>query len=405
VTVRARPSHPLTGRRFWIHAETERELNAYLHHLDGIRTQIRLGVLSIEQADRLLRNLRHGVVTLERAVISYCERPGLAENTKRGFRSLLATHWRPLAGVPLQSLDAQVVQKWVNALSKAGLRGTTIGTAWHKLRSVALHAHRKGWIGSSPWGSFRPEIKGGAAKPLREAARTVEELVRLLEAAAELDTIHEADDWPPMLEAMIAFAALLGLRQGELGGLRWTDYEPGPPPLVAIARQWDGQIVKGKLPKRLETIAELGEILIRHRARLERAGLYRAEGPIFPCESRSTPGKPKPYLRGQVLKSLDLRSAVERAQLPNIGAWSGHSLRDTFVTLEAQATGGDLSRVQARSRHASLASLARYLRALSRNNPASPAVTFLPGRFQQRDAGALAPLLPASSLSHDEVDP
>jgi integrase len=74
--------------------------------------------------------------------------------------------------------------------------------------------------------------------------------------------------------------------------------------------------------------------------------------------------------------------------LPNVLSWSAHSLRDTFVSLEVAATGGDLARVQARSRHATLSSLARYVRALSRNHPAPPAVRTLAGSIaDSRGAG------------------
>jgi integrase len=390
MTHAARPRHPVTGRRFWLRAGSARELESFLHRLDSLRTELKLGMRTSEEIDRELRHLRHGPVTLERAAIAYVERPGLAPNTRRGMRTALATHLAPLAGRPLASLDGPTVAAWIGGLTKAGLAASSIGTLWRKLRAVARYAAERGWIGASPWGHYKPTIRGAPGRALREAGRTVEELVRLFEAAAAIDSEHEEDAWPPMLEALIVTGALLGLRQGELAGLRWCDVSFGPPVQITVSRQWDQAPPKNRKAQRLQSIAELGEVLARH---LHRIGgdrcLFDVNGPVFPCRSRSTPGRPRAYLRGEVLTRLSLRAAVERAGLPNVRAWSPHSLRDTFVTLEAHASGGDLARVQLRSRHASVASLSRYLRALQRNHPASPAIHSLGG--ETGDAGA--PLL------------
>jgi integrase len=333
------------------------------------------------EVDRELRHLQHGPVTLERVAVAWMARPR-AENTRRGMRSLIATHLAPLLAQPVASLDVPNVSAWIEQLELAGLMSTTIATAWRKLRVLGRYALERGWIGALPWGEWHPSIKGAASGEPREAARSVAELVRLLIAARELDLLEgrARRDRYDGLEAKIGVAALLGLRQGELGGLRWPDIDTGPECAVFVARQWDDKPLKrGTEPRLLETIAELGDILERHRKALEARDLYAVRGPLFPHRKTSRPGKPAHYQRGQVLESAALRRVVERAGLPNVRSWSGHSLRDSFVTLETAATGGDLKRVQARSRHATLASLARYIRALSRNHPAAPALRILPG--------------------------
>ncbi len=398
MSVAARPRHPVTGRRFWLRAETPRELAAYVHRVDSLRTELRLGMRSPEEIDRELRHLRHGPVTLERAAVAYCERP-LAANTKRRIRSLLATHWTLLAPRALSSLDGPTVAAWIESLVRAGLEPSTVATAWRGLCAVARYAAEKGWIGSIPWGSYRPVLTGGKRRG-REAARTVPELVGLLAAAAALER-GDADRYFG-LQCKIAVAALLGLRQGELAGLRWSDVAWGPPLLVTVARQWDRAPLKnGARPKALQTISELGALLRAHAEALRARGLYAPHGPVFPSPSRSAVACPRAYLRGEVLTRLQLRSAVQAAGLPNIGAWSAHSMRDTFVTLESDASGGDLGRVQTRSRHASLASLARYLRALSRNTPAAPALSSL--ARAETDAAGL-PLLNPNPI-HKETPP
>jgi integrase len=399
----SRPRHPVTGRRFWLRASSARELDAYLHRLDTLRTELRLGVRSAEEIDHELRHLRHGPVTLERACVSYLE-TRLAPNTKRGIRSWMRTHAAVLQGYSLSALDGPLVDGWIRDMERAGLEASSIGTSWRRLRAVCAHGVRRGWIAGAPWGLYKPKIARTGGRGPREAARTVEELAALLAAASAIDAEHDADPWPPMLEAKIACAGLLGMRQGELAGVRWNDVQlrgdsvDGVVTTVRIVRQWEDAIVKGKKVAELQTIAELGVILEHHRRRLERAHLFNVSGPIFPCRSRSAPDHPRAYLHGEVLTRLHLRAAVRRASLPNFASWSAHSLRDTFVTLEASASGGDLAGVQQRSRHSSVASLARYLRALNRNHLAPPAIASL----TRQDAGdARPPLLgPQNDAPH-----
>lgn len=200
----------------------------------------------------------------------------------------------------------------------------------------------------------------------------------MIAAGAELDAEGTCEE----LEAKIACAGLLGLRQGELAGLRWIDcswiVRAGGRPVVTVRRQWAERALKSRgRVRELETIPELVEILARHRAHLEGRSLYRATGPVFPCLALSREDRPAPYPRGEVLTRLNLRAAVARAGLPHVASWSAHSLRDTFVTLEAQASGGDLAKVQARSGHGSLSSLARYLRSADRQPP-PPGIKSLP---------------------------
>jgi len=375
-----KPRHPVTGERFTIHASSPAMLAQYRALLDRLRTELRLGMRSANEVDRYLRHLRHGPVTLERAAVAYLQRP-LADNTKRGMRSAVDGHLALLLPKPIASLDAPTVATWIETLVKGGLAVTTIGTLWRKLRALVRYAQERGWIGAPPWGDWHPSRRGGGkGRPPREAARSVEELVRLAHAARELDALEYSG-----LECMILVAALLGLRQGELAGLRWEDVEWGPPLFVRIARQWSRAPLKTKKPKRIESIRELADTLLAHRGELAARRLFAERGPIFPGPS-SEPGRPRAYEKGEVLTRLKLRTAVARANLPNVGAWSAHSLRDSFVTLEASAAGGDLAHVQSRSRHASLASLVRYLRAMHRNRPASPALFELPG-LKSGDAG------------------
>ena len=394
MTVRARPRHPISGKRFTLHANDRRELDAYLHRLDTLKTELRLNIRSPEQIDHELRYLRHGHVTFEKAARAYLERP-LAENTRKRVRRELDTHMRQLWPSPLTSFDAEFVGEWLDNLRRRGMHDTSVATLWRSVSAVMAFALSRGWIGATPWGHWKPKLSTEPKRVQREAARIVDELARLLDAGRVLDDRAFASRRVPAIEAKTAAAGLLGLRQGELAGLRWSDIGLGSDgPIVLVARQWQESRAKmNKRPRRLETIGELLEVLERHRARLEALDLYTPAGPVFPLMKLSRPGRPRAYASGEVLTRLNIRQAAELAQLPNVGSWSAHSLRDTFVTLEAAGAGGDLRRVASRSRHASLASLARYLRALSRDS--APPAFSLP-----RPTGGAVPLLERPS-THD----
>jgi len=399
VTYRSRPRHPVSGRRFWVHARSQRELDAYLHRIDRLHEDLRFGVQTIEQVDRELRHLQHGPSTVERACLSYLERPELALLTRERIRRAMRGHLRELLTMPILALDVPFLSKtWIPSLHRAGLWPTTIRTEWHTLRMVVRHAVERGWIAGFPWGQWHPKLSRAPKRALREAARNVEELWCLLHAARELDLLDRKilPTAPADSEAKIATMALLGLRQGELAGLRWPDVEWGPPLRVLVARQWDGRALKNKTPpKIIEAAPALAPILARHREHLEACALFDAAGPVFPART-SLRGSPLPYSRGEPLTRLQIRAAIARAHLPSLGAWSAHSLRDTFVTLETIASGGDLARVAARSRHGSIGSLARYLRAVTRT-PAPPPLVLLAG---DREGGA-APNAHASTTEKE----
>lgn len=356
----AHPRHPLTGKQFQVSARTRRELEVLLDHLDGLRNRLRLGTIAESDVARMLFRLRKGQeFTLAQAARSYLDRSSISENTRRRVVGYLGSFYLgELAPLTLHELDAPRLSRWIEQLGRQ-FTAPTVGVIWRTLRGIVRHALERGMVDRCPWGSWRPTIKGRVLERApREAARHAGELRGLLSAARLLGDSS--------VEPKIASAALLGLRQGELAGLSWADVDARAFQ-VTIARQAGGGPTKGRRVDIVAAVPELFEILDRWAIVLGAAGLYRQDGPIFPCPWRSGPGQPLPYLpRAEVLTRAELRRAVLKAGLPNPERWTPHSLRDTFVTLEAQGAGGDLQAVQSRSRHASIASLVRYLRARTR---------------------------------------
>lgn len=385
----ARPRHPLTGRQITIRARTAAELASLVYRVESMRNELRHDLVTPDEVDRKLRRLQHGPVSLERAAVAYMTR-AIAKNTRRRVASFVKSN-PELVRLELDELDGARLARWTDSL-RATDQPSTIGQKWRTMRAIVRYATELGWIARVPWGTWRPVVRGGIVRE-REAARTIAELVALVDAARELDDERatHALPWRPFgslsqLEAKIATKSLLGLRQGELAGLRWSDFDRDRLS-VTIGRQWDDEPTKTPgSSTRLLAPSELFDVLDVHRARLERVNLYDAAGPVFPDLTTSTALRPRAYTSGECLTRRDLRAVVLRAGLPHPSRWSPHSLRDTFVTLEARAH-DDLKDVQPRSRHKRIASLLRYLRSLQRE-PAAPGFTLPPA---QRSPPALPP--------------
>jgi integrase len=375
------PRHPLTGRQFRISAPTSAQLAKRLGYVQTLRDELRLGVKSVDEIDRQLRRLTHGEVTLERAARSYME-SGIAPNTRRAVAAFLAGAGASLGPEVIDALDGPRLERWTKSAPLRRLAPSSVRSYWWYLRAIVRHAATRGWIARVPWGGWRPRLSpSGYAPPraMREAARSAEELAALLDAAAAIDAERErARDLLPDVEAKVACAAYAGLRQGELAGLRWSDIDESRCVLSVARQRGRDRTKQGGAPRELAVAPELMELLARHRARLLAANLYGPKGPVFPSWI-SRPGRVRPYeARTDCLRPELVRQCAERARLPHPERWTAHSLRDTFATLEALAHAGDLEAVRDRTRHASTASLLRYLRSRSRE-PAPPGFS-LPDR-------------------------
>lgn len=342
--------HPLTGARFRVRGRTDRELEALVHRVDTLRSELRLGMVTSDYVDQALRRLRFGASTVAKAANSYAERPDLSMATRRRVRSSMAGVLAPLSAVELEALDGPRLAKHFESLASR-MAASSVTQAWRTLRAIVRHAAERGWIARVPWGGWRPRAgRGGAGRPLRDCARSEAELEAILSAARRLD----AEGPYRALEAKIGAAAHLGLRQGELAGLRWRDVD-WIRLEVAIVRQWAGAPIKSASSGVLHASGALFAALAAHATRVDDA----ADAPVFPRADG------RPYTSGECLSSPDLRAVVDAAGLESRG-WSPHSLRDTFATLESQRSGGDLRRVQGRTRHKTLASLVRYLKRFQR---------------------------------------
>lgn len=359
--------HPVTGKQFRLSARTAAQLDVLREQIIRLRALYRVGTKSAADVDQEIRALRgKRPVTLAAAADAYNAREALANNTREGVRSLLRHHAERLAPLTLNELDAKTMRTWVEHLRARQVSVTSILCYWRRLRSVVSYAIDRGVVGAFPWGDWRPKLVGRDPR-VRESCRNQDELFILLWAAHELDA---RTSFVLAALAKIATATALGLRQGELAGLRWTDLVEHEL-IVIVSRQYEGRLTKTRhRPKRMQVRGPyLFELLRQHRARLEERGLYAPSGPIFPATHLSRPGHPRHYAKGECLTTRSLRAVVRIAGLPNEKGWSPHSLRDTFATLELAGHGGDLATTAERTRHKSKSALARYLHAVRTATP------------------------------------
>lgn len=380
--------HPLTGRRFKV-TGTAPELDRYRAYVQATRTALRIGSKKPDEVARELARLG-GVRTFREAAEAYRD-SRIAYQTRRRVVTSLEHAFAPLMGATLEQLDVPRISGWLAGLRADGYAPGSVATHWRLLGAIVRLANERGWVAGAPWGLWRPRLAASDALE-RECCRDVDELARLLDAARTLDEQQARGD----LEGKIAVGALLGCRQGEIAGLRWSDLDPEAG-TMRIARQWDGEALKTRASSRVLACAPgLLEILERWRARARELELYADDGPIFPHPIYSRAHhRPRHYRStvGGCLAPVVLRRAVVLAALPRPEHWSAHSLRDTFATLEAGGggPGGGLAHLTARMRHASLKSTLMYLR--TRPRGLAPAGFDLP----KRGAGAAQLLLPGAT--------
>ena len=256
-------------------------------------------------------------------------------NTLARYRTY-AKHLEPLSRYPLAEIRVAQLEALYKDLS------TRIGRSHLAhvrtfLRAALRKAVRYGYLEHSPaeiaeLPKTRPEIR-------RARALTQAEVERLLEAA-------RGTRYYPLLYTTLA----LGLRRGEVLGLRWedVDFDRDELAIQRIVTLVDGKVVVGD-PKTtgsrrvLPIPPDLRDVLLDWGVELERVGLYG--GWVFPAETGAeTPINPRNLERGY-------KNLLKKAGLPE---YRFHDLRHTFAT-RALARGVDPKTVSGLLGHTTVA--------------------------------------------------
>ena len=173
--------------------------------------------------------------------------PRLRERTAADYRSALDLVLLPRFGKwRIATIDADAIAKLIRDLEREGLHAldrerpvrplgrSSINNYCKPLQGVLALAVRRRLIGSNPF-----DLLTSDDRPQREESSpahewTDEEIAALLDASAGLANKPESRyDYTPLLRV----AVTLGLRIGEVLGLRWEDFDKGEG-VLHVCRQW-----------------------------------------------------------------------------------------------------------------------------------------------------------------------
>lgn len=151
--------------------------------------------------------------TLSSAVETYIEYKALklAATTVYGYRNILKNHIKPyFKEKKIQSVSVQDIQNYIVAKLQGGLSMSSVKKHLELLRSVFADAYRKQLIPFNPFDRLERVTKSAKRKKCLNAA----EIATLCESVKDTQ-----------LELPVTLAAYLGLRRGEVLGLRWCDID------------------------------------------------------------------------------------------------------------------------------------------------------------------------------------
>ncbi|MFZ5829861.1 MAG: tyrosine-type recombinase/integrase, partial [Planctomycetota bacterium] len=378
---RAQVRAPVTGQVLSISGASAAEVQARAEHVQLLRRGAKYGDLDPALAQSQALQVAWSTMLLSQLWAAYYKtvQPASRGIAKADWQQRLEPH---LGSRRVWDLTLPALQAWVDQLAEEGYANSTIWNSYHRLCGIVQLAVDQRKIPGRPWGAKPPRIRGRPPRE-REACTSIDEFLELVHQAQS----HDHDNWKrgrvSDLAPRVVVAGMCGLRNGELGGLGWDDLLlEGPEPRMVVRHQvkdgwdrrhpeWDRPLDLPKAcdprdpPKVLRIHPGVVQFLHAQRAELERLGWYRSSGPVFPAKGGRWRTK------SDTIRPDDLRRLAARAGFDNVERWTTHSLRHTQATLELAFSGGDLRRVQERTRHASIEVMSGYLHMLHRGRPPS----------------------------------
>lgn len=275
--------------------------------------------------------------------VSYVER-----STLYGYRQLLKKQIRPYIGdVPLDELEPDAVQAWVNALS-ADYTPVVVRKAFTLLKSAMTQAVERDRLLKNPTRTVKPP-KLAAPKPnaLDERGRAA------LMAVLDIPGLS-----PAMLGVKIALYT--GMREGEICGLRWKDVDVDSERLMvsdAIGSEGGSYYIKdpktGGSRRVVAFPSELAASLSDRLADVEKQCLAAGvpfSGNLFVLGGADGSFMPPHYLHRKWKSLADAMELVgTQGKRPTF-----HDLRHTYATT-AISNGVDVKTVSSQLGHANAA--------------------------------------------------
>ena len=303
-----------------------------------------MAALTSEEIQRLAQDKLRGGKTISEVLAAYLEARDLKASTATDYAMHVRIHLEPFFGdTAVGDITAKDIERLLVHLAGAGLKVKTVRTYVTTLSTLLTYAVRKGWAKASPM----PAVD---LPPLRD--HDAIEPLRFLRVHEVNDLVAAVADGPyqQLDRALYITAAMTGLRQGELRGLRWEAVD-WTAQRVLVARN----IVRGKetSPKsrKVRSVPLAPQVAAELTALHELTDWTGAEHPVF-----ADPRTGEPIARTPMMERY--RKALEAAGLDV--AFRMHDLRHTMGTSLAMA-GVDVVTIQAYLGHSDLATTRRYM--------------------------------------------
>ena len=298
----------------------------------AVRTEGRADGLTKAQAERVLRRMREiesprsapdgQRVTMEQAGDEFCQRlelQGRRKSHRLTVASDLRNHIGPFfASKTLDRIRPEDVERYVAAKRKT-LAIKTIRNHVNTMHSVFELGLRKGWCQINPVKlADRPTVK------------KTETRIQFLDQA-ELEKVLAApypdDAFGGIEPTLYLAAAMTGLRQGELLGLRWRDVDFDARKLRVVSPFVRGEFGDPKSSGSGRSVPMAERVAVALRELRERSYYARDRDLVF-CH----PETGKPLDRSKLVRRF--KQALDRAEVHRI---TFHELRHTFGTRMAAA--------------------------------------------------------------------
>lgn len=300
------------------------------------------GAAFLEQTKAAKGRVGEAVLTLQQLALQWFGQLEVESGSKNYYRVGLETHILPYLGrTRVIELQPQVIDQWKNLLADTGVGPAARRGAWSVLKGLLRYAVKLRVLTMHPMSGL--DVPRKQAKPI--VPFTEAEMAAIFAGCRE----HR-------LRPLLQLNYSLALRQGEVFGLRWEDYDTVAGTL-AIHRQvvdeGHGPLVKEQLKtksgRRVLILAD------EHRAILETRRLQAEDEGLVDCPWIFPTRKGQPIGRGNftrqfwkpLLARLKIRHRglhhfrhtaitqmlLDGANLLDVSGTAGHSLPGTTLAL------------------------------------------------------------------------
>jgi integrase len=286
---------------------------------------------------------------------TYPPAKGLKRSTREGYASIVERHLIPAFGpLRLAKLDTGHVQRYVADALAAGLGPRTVNSHLNVIYAICKAARKRKLVRFNPV----EDVDRPSAPRNRWTILTPVEVTRVARAFSDLLSEEEDEEeraWLDQARVIFRVVVTLGLRRGEVLGLRWRSVALADPEgaRLRVEETWvRGAADTPKSAASERTIAlgsRLADELFQHRARSR----FQGEDELAFCHPfKGSTLDHKRYARS-------LRAALAKAKIDK-PVRPFHDGRHTAIT-NAAVAGNAPAAIQARAGHADFSTTQLYI--------------------------------------------